>query len=84
MLNLSIGGLGHLLADFFHALLGGDAEVGADALHDGTQRVDAHGLGFAHLLGQRFHHFFGSGELTLCNQLVHLVLPIGSGIGNKR
>ena len=77
VLDLSISSLGHLLANLFHALLGGNAEVGADALHDGKQRVDAHGIGLAHLLGQRFHQLLGTGELTLCDILIDLVLPVG-------
>ena len=79
VLDLGIGSLGHFLADHFHALLGGDAEVGADALHDGHQRVDAHGVGLAHLLWKRLHHLLGPGKLTLGNQLVHLGLPVGRG-----
>ena len=76
VLDLGIGGLGHLLANHFHALLGGDAEVGADALHDGHQRVDAHSIGLAHLLGQRFHQLIGASKLALCDILVHLGLPV--------
>ena len=83
VLNLGISGLGHLLTDALHALLGGDAEVGADALHDGAQRVDAHGIGTAHLLGQRFHHFLGTGKFALRNQLIDLVLPVGGHSGAR-
>ena len=79
VLDLGIGGLGHLLTDLFDTLLGGDAEIGADALHDGAQRVDAHGIGHTHLLGQGLHHLLGTGKLTLGDQLIHLGLPVGSG-----